>query len=75
VPLRRFEERTGLPLTAIEARLSVAEQRGLIERDAFTLRASPVGLRFLNDLQELFLPTPVAMSMHGPGASTPQDRT
>jgi putative oxygen-independent coproporphyrinogen III oxidase len=56
VPLRRFEERTGLPLAAIEGRLAVAEQRGLIERDAFTLRASPVGLRFLNDLQELFLP-------------------
>ncbi|MEO8938210.1 MAG: radical SAM family heme chaperone HemW [Burkholderiaceae bacterium] len=56
VPLRRFEERTGLPLSTIEAPLAVAESRGLIERDAVRVRASTRGLRFLNDLQALFLP-------------------
>ena len=54
--LARFTERTGLPLTAIQAALAEAEQRGLIERD-FT-RAWPTtrGFDFLNDLQTLFLP-------------------
>ena len=56
VPLRRFEERTGLPLAAIEAPLALAESRGLVERDAFTVRPTARGLLFLNDLQGLFLP-------------------
>ena len=56
VPLRRFEERTGLPLTAIEAPLARAESRGLIERDAFRVRPTATGLLFLNDLQSMFLP-------------------
>ncbi len=57
VPLRRFEERTGLSLAAIEAPLAVAESRGLIERDAFQVRPTARGLLFLNDLQGLFLPS------------------
>ena len=56
IETRRFEERTGLPLASIEPQLATAEARGLIERDAFRLRASATGLRFLNDLQTLFLP-------------------
>ena len=54
-PVRRFEERTGLPIAAIEPALTRAEGRGLIERDAFRIRPSARGLRFLNDLQAEFL--------------------
>ena len=56
VPLRRFEERTGLPSSAIEKALALAEARGLLEREAFRVRPSARGLLFLNDLQGLFLP-------------------
>ena len=56
-PLRRFEERTGLPIATIEAPLDLALQRGLIERNAFAVKATARGLLFLNDLQGLFLPT------------------
>ena len=57
VPLRRFEERTGLSIATIEPSLARAEARGLIERDAFRLQPTDLGLRFLNDLQALFLPS------------------
>ncbi|MGI9024975.1 MAG: radical SAM family heme chaperone HemW [Burkholderiaceae bacterium] len=56
VPHRRFEERTGISLTEIEAQLAAAEAKGLMGRDAFRLWPTPIGLRFLNDLQSLFLP-------------------
>ena len=56
IPIRRFEERTGLTIAAIEPALARAESRGLIERDAFRLRPTARGLLFLNDLQSLFLP-------------------
>ncbi len=56
VPVSRFEERTGLSLSTIERSLADAEARGLLERDAFRLRPTARGLRFLNDLQALFLP-------------------
>ena len=55
VPARRFAERTGLPLSVISKARTEAERRGLIDRDALQLRATPLGLRFLNDLQTLFL--------------------
>jgi putative oxygen-independent coproporphyrinogen III oxidase len=51
-----FVERTGLPLSAIEPALRSAETRGLIERDATSVRPSPRGFDFLSDLQQLFLP-------------------
>ena len=50
-----FTERTGLPLSAIEQKLQLAEQRGLLLRDGDKLRASEKGFDFLNDLQSLFL--------------------
>ena len=56
VPARRFQERTGISLTAIEPRLAEAESKGLMGRDAFRLWPTPMGLRFLNNLQSLFLP-------------------
>jgi putative oxygen-independent coproporphyrinogen III oxidase len=53
--LLRFVERTGLPLSAIAAKLDEAERRGWIERDAARVRPSARGFDFLNDLQALFL--------------------
>jgi putative oxygen-independent coproporphyrinogen III oxidase len=56
VPVGLFRERTGFPLTLVEKELVEAERRGLLERDHMMLRPSPLGRRFLNDLQALFLP-------------------
>ncbi len=54
--LARFAERTGLPLSAIAPALDRAEARGLIERDARSVRPTARGFDFLSDLQALFLP-------------------
>jgi oxygen-independent coproporphyrinogen-3 oxidase len=56
VPAGLFAERTGLPATAIEGPLQRAEEKGLIARDHQWIRPTPVGWRFLTDLQALFLP-------------------
>lgn len=53
--LRDFSERTGLPITAIEASLAEAERKGLIERDFARVRPTQRGFDFLSDLQEIFL--------------------
>jgi oxygen-independent coproporphyrinogen-3 oxidase len=50
-----FEERAGLPLTAILRELENAERRGLIERDHARIAPTPLGRRFLNDLLQIFL--------------------
>jgi putative oxygen-independent coproporphyrinogen III oxidase len=55
-PVPMFAERTGLSLSAVEAQLSRAEERGLLERDHLTIRPSELGRRFLNDLLQIFLP-------------------
>ena len=54
--VRLFEERAGVPLTAVLGRLEAAERRGLIERDHARVRPTPLGRRFLNDLLQMFLP-------------------
>jgi oxygen-independent coproporphyrinogen-3 oxidase len=54
-PVYRFAERTGMTLTSIEPALRTAQERGLITRDHETIAPTPLGQRFLNDLQELFL--------------------
>jgi oxygen-independent coproporphyrinogen-3 oxidase len=51
----RFTERTGLPLTAIQAPLQQAEDKGLIERDWQWVKPTARGFDFLSDLQALFL--------------------
>ena len=56
VEARMFAERTGLSLNAINARLDAAEARGLLYRDHMLIRPTALGQRFLNDLQEMFLP-------------------
>jgi len=54
-PVHRFIDRTGLPMTSIEPALQEAERRGLIERTYEKIAPTPLGQRFLNDLQALFL--------------------
>ncbi len=61
-PASLFAERTGLSLAAVEEPLRRAEAAGLLERDAFTVRPTPRGRRFLNDLLGLFLPVPARSS-------------
>ena len=55
VPSTLFAERTGYPLSLVRRGLEEAEARGLLERDPSVLRPTPLGQRFLNDLQQLFL--------------------
>jgi oxygen-independent coproporphyrinogen-3 oxidase len=50
-----FGERTGLSLAVIAHQLEAASERGLLDADPTRLRATPLGWRFLNDLQEMFL--------------------
>lgn len=57
--LQLFAERTGLPLTAIEKELQLAQAKGWLERDLTRVRPSVRGYDFLNDLQSLFLPAQV----------------
>ena len=50
-----FADRTGLPLSAIEASLVEAERKGWLQRDLAKARPSQRGFDFLSDLQALFL--------------------
>lgn len=50
-----FAERTGLMLQQIEPQLLEAERKGLLTRDHAAIRPTEFGLRFLNDLQGIFL--------------------
>jgi len=50
-----FTDRTGLPLSAIEAGLHQALEKGWLERDLQRVRPSARGFDFLSDLQTLFL--------------------
>jgi oxygen-independent coproporphyrinogen-3 oxidase len=56
--LARYTERTGLPLSTVNATLAQAEAKGLIEREAATdtVRPTARGFDFLSDLQAMFLP-------------------
>jgi putative oxygen-independent coproporphyrinogen III oxidase len=56
VPTSLFAERTGLSLSAAAQPIAEAARRGLLEPDPAVLKPTPRGRRFLNDLQELFLP-------------------
>jgi putative oxygen-independent coproporphyrinogen III oxidase len=54
--VRQFGERTGLPLQTIETALNQAEAKGLLYRDHLKIAPTSLGRRFLNDLQQIFLP-------------------
>ena len=51
-----FEQRTGLSQIDVQSELELAMSKGLLDTNLLQLKATPLGLQFLNDLQELFLP-------------------
>ena len=53
--LQDFMDRTGLPLSAIDAGLNEAVAKGLVQRDATRAWPTARGFDFLSDLQSLFL--------------------
>jgi len=58
VPAALFPAHTGLRLDAFGKSLAEAAADGLLDPDPSRIRATPLGRRFLNDLQERFLPDP-----------------
>jgi oxygen-independent coproporphyrinogen-3 oxidase len=58
VPASLFAERTGLPLSIASASIAAAVDKGLLAADPSLLKPTPLGRRFLNDLQALFLADP-----------------
>jgi oxygen-independent coproporphyrinogen-3 oxidase len=55
VATNTFSERTGLPLSSISKGLDEASKKGLLDPNPTVLKGTPQGLRYLNNLQELFL--------------------
>lgn len=55
-PASLFCERTGLPLSSILDSLEKARKKGLLTVNASFIRPTELGKRFLNDLQQIFLP-------------------
>ena len=53
--LSRFTERTGLPLSAVLATLTAAQQRGLLTLSGDQVAPTARGFDFLSDLQAMFL--------------------
>ena len=55
VDTHTFSERTGLPLSVISKGLETASKKGLLDENPSKLKATESGLRYLNNLQEIFL--------------------
>jgi oxygen-independent coproporphyrinogen-3 oxidase len=55
VDTNTFGERTGLPLSVISKGLDTATKKGLLDQNPSKLKATALGLRYLNNLQEMFL--------------------
>jgi oxygen-independent coproporphyrinogen-3 oxidase len=53
-----FAERTGLSLQTISKEIERATTKGLLDSHPATLKPTALGLRYLNDLQALFLKSP-----------------
>ncbi len=51
-----FTERTGMPLSALQAGLQQGQAQGLLSMEGNHVQPSARGFDFLNDLQALFLP-------------------
>jgi|KBSSwiStaDraftv2_1062776.scaffolds.fasta_scaffold128118_3 oxygen-independent coproporphyrinogen-3 oxidase len=60
-----FTARTGLPLSAIDAQLAKAQQRGWLTVDDKHVCATEFGRRFLNDVIGSFLPDKPSRRAHG----------
>lgn len=56
VKLDDFSARTGLPWQVVESRVQMAFDKGLLEDRGGRLRPTDLGWRFVNDIQQLFLP-------------------
>lgn len=56
VPAALFCERTGLLLAALEPALTQAREREWLEADPSRLQPTALGLRFLNDVLQVFMP-------------------
>jgi oxygen-independent coproporphyrinogen-3 oxidase len=56
----QFEARTGIELQTIGRTLEECERKGLLVRSDAAVRPTELGRRFLNDLQQLFLPEAIA---------------
>jgi oxygen-independent coproporphyrinogen-3 oxidase len=55
VPLGLFQQRTGLALNELNAKIREAQQKGLLLIENGTIKPSFLGQRFLNELLALFL--------------------
>jgi oxygen-independent coproporphyrinogen-3 oxidase len=55
VQTKTFSERTGLPLNVIAKKLTEATKKGLLDDNPMLLKGTDQGLRYLNNLQEIFL--------------------
>ena len=51
-----FAARTGLPWQTVETRVQKAVDKGLLEVRGERLISTPLGWRFVNDIQQIFLP-------------------
>jgi oxygen-independent coproporphyrinogen-3 oxidase len=56
VPTSLFSERTGFSLSLMSREIDIATRKGLLEPDPAVIKPTPLGRRFLNDLQQIFLP-------------------
>ncbi len=50
-----YAERTGQPWSSIQQRCELAQKRGLLDLSNSSIKPTPTGRRFLNDLLEMFL--------------------
>ncbi len=57
VPASLYQERTGQWPIGLQHGVNEALRRGLLTEDPLRLQATSLGLRFLNDLQQMFLET------------------
>lgn len=55
VPTHYFAERCGVNLSVMTSKINEAVQKGLLVDDPLRLQATPLGWRYLNDLQTIFL--------------------
>jgi coproporphyrinogen III oxidase-like Fe-S oxidoreductase len=51
-----FSARTGLPWQVVESRVQQAIYKGLLEIDRGYARTTELGWKFVNDIQQMFLP-------------------